>query len=336
MKRSPSIRPGAVGRRQLLAATGVAATSLALPIGTWAQQWPARPIRWIVPYAAGGPSDVFTRPVAAELSGILGQPVVVENISGAGANIGCERVAKSAPDGYTLGLASTGSHAVNPHIYAKSPFDPLADFTHLTLTCRYVNQLIVNSQSPIRSIADLVDYAKQHPAAYGSAGVGATNHLSGELLSRVAGVPLLHVPYRGNAPALAALMGGDITFMFDMPTNSQSAVAAGRVRQLAVTTAKRWRYLPDVPTMAEAGVKGFAEAGTDLWFAAVAPPGLPQDIRTRLHAALLRALHSPRVAQIAGEQQFEIWTSTPEELVHEIRTGLDRWGRIARASGAKA
>lgn len=328
----PTARP-ALRRRRLLAG---AAGLLALPAVRADERWPARPLRWIVPYAAGGPSDVFTRPVAAELATLLGQPVVVENIGGSGGNIGCDRVARAAPDGYTIGLASTGTHSVNPNLYARQPFDPVADFTPLTLACRYANQLVVNAQSPVRSVADLIAYARQHPVAYGSAGVGATNHLSGEILSRVAGVPMVHVPYRGNAPALAALMGGEITFMFDMPTNSQGAIAAGRVRALAVTTQRRWPYLPEVPTMEEAGVSGFADAGADLWFGVVAPPRLPAALRGRLQGALVQALRSPRVRQSASEQLFEIWTSTPDGLVQEIRTGLDRWGRIARAAGVKA
>ncbi|OVZ65599.1 MULTISPECIES: tripartite tricarboxylate transporter substrate binding protein [unclassified Pigmentiphaga] len=320
-----------VSRRQVLA--GFA--SVALPGSVRAAEWPARPIRWIVPYAVGGPSDAFSRPVAAQLAEVLKQPVVVENFGGAGGNVGCKRIAAAEPDGYTIGLATTGSHSINPSVYPKMPFDAVADFTPLTLACRYANQLIVRSDSPIRNVKDLLEYAKQHPVSYGSAGVGASNHLSGEILSHIGQVPMLHVPYRGNAPALAALLAGDITFMFDMPTNSQPLVSAGRVRQLAVTTAKRWPYLPNVPTMEEAGFSGFTEAGTDLWFAVVGPAKLPRDIREKLHAALLTSLRSPQVRQSASEQQFEIWTSTPQELATEIKVGMDRWGGIARAAGIK-
>ncbi|MGE8449854.1 MAG: Bug family tripartite tricarboxylate transporter substrate binding protein [Pseudomonadales bacterium] len=335
MKRSTSSIPAATRRRLILGGTA-AALGAGLGVVRAADTLPSRPIRWIVPYAAGGPSDVFTRPIAAVVSEILRQPVIVENLGGSGGNIGCARIARAAADGYTIGLISTGTHTINPHIYPKLSFDPLSDFTPLTLACRYANQLIVNSQSGIRTVSDLVARAKVQTVSYGSAGIGASNHLSGEILSRVAGVPLVHVPFRGNGLALAALMAGDITFMFDMPTNSQPAVTAGRVRQLAVTTAKRWSFLPTIPTMAEAGFGGFNEVGADLWFAVAAPPRLPEDIRSRLYAALTEALRSPRVSKTANEQQFEIWTSTPEDLVREIHTGLDRWGRIARTAGVKA
>lgn len=320
-----------LSRRRWMAA----AASVALPGIARATVWPSKPIRWIVPYAAGGPSDVFSRPVAAQLAEVLRQPVVVENHGGAGGNVGCKRIAMAEPDGYTIGLASTGSHAINPSIYRKMPFDALSDFTPLTLACRYANQLIVRQDSPIRSVTDLLAYARQQPVSYGSAGEGASNHLSGEILARIAGVPMLHVPYRGNAPAVAALLAGDITFMFDMPTNSQSLVSAGRLRQLAVTTEKRWPYLPQVPTMAESGISGFADAGTDLWFALVAPARLPTLVRDKLHAALLASLRSAAVRQSASEQQFEIWTSTPAQLVDEIKTGMARWGRIAQAAGVQ-
>ena len=323
-------KPGLTRRNMLAASAAVAFPGISV-----ATTWPARPIRWIVPYAAGGPGDAFSRPVALQLSEVLKQPVVVENLGGAGGNVGSKRIALSEPDGYTIGLASTGSHSINPVIYPKMPFDPIKDFTPLTLACRYANQLIVRNDSPVRSVADLIEYAKSHPTSYGSAGVGASNHLSGEILSNVAKVPMLHVPYRGNAPALAGLLSGDITFMFDMPTNAQSLVNAGRVRQLAVTTAQRWPYLPHVPTMAEAGVQGYTDAGTDLWFAVVAPARLPRDVVEKLHAALLASLRSTNVRQSASEQQFEIWTSTPQELANEIRVGIERWGRIARAANIK-
>lgn len=323
-------------RRTLLlagAATALGARAFAQP-----QAFPSRPLKWIVPFPPGGPTDAFSRPIAAKLAELLGQPVVCENVPGAGASIGMERVARSAPDGYTIGLATTGTHAINPHLYgARLPHDTTRDFTPLTLCARYVNVLVINPKVPVNSAAELVDYARANPGAvtFGSAGNGSSNHLSGEAFKLVTGAPMQHIPYRGSALALADVIAGNITFMFDALVTGMPPVQAGRVKALAVTSDRRSPYASQVPTMAEAGIKGFSEASTDLWFGMVGPAGLPKPILARLNEALIRTLRSTEARERITAQGFELWTSTPEEFAAVIRTDRDKWGRIVKASGAR-
>jgi len=325
-------------RRSTLAAGAAAAITLACPTRARAQPFPSKPLRWIVPFPPGGPTDSFSRPVAQKLADGLGQPVVVENVPGAGASIGMERLARSAPDGYTVGLATTGTHAINPHLYgARLPHDTSRDFTPLTLAVRYVNVLVINPKVPVNSVGELVAYAKAHPGkvTFGSAGNGSSNHLSGEALRMVSGAPMQHVPYRGSAPALADVIGGNITFMFDILITAMPSVQAGRVKALAVTSDRRSPYAADVPTMAEAGLKGFSEVGSDLWFGIVGPAGIARPVVGRLNEALIVALRSQEIRQRVSAAGFELWTSTPEEFARVIRTDRDRWGPIVKASGAK-
>ena len=321
-----------------LGALLASAASLALSAPTRAQDFPNKPIKWIVPFPPGGPTDSFSRPVAQKLSEILGQPVVVENVPGAGASIGMDRVAKSAPDGYTIGLASTGTHAINPHLYgARLPHDTVRDFTPLTLGNRYVNVLIVNPKLGINTVAELIAYAKANPGkvTFGSAGNGSSNHLSGESLKFVTGAPMQHIPYRGSAPALADVMAGNITFMFDIPVTAMPMVRAGRVKALAVSGDRRSPFVPDVPSMTEAGVKGFNEVGSDLWMGIVGPAGIPKPIVAKLNEALIRALRSVEVRERVAAQGFELWTSTPEEYARVIKADRERWGKLVKSSGAK-
>jgi tripartite-type tricarboxylate transporter receptor subunit TctC len=303
-----------------------------------AQAWPAKPIRYIVPFPPGGPTDTFSRALTAQLTEVLGQPVVVENVPGAGASIGMERVAKSAPDGYTIGLATTGSHSINPALYgAKLPYNALKDFTPLTLAVSYVNILVVNSALPVKSVADLVAYAKANPGKvnFGSAGNGSSNHLSGELLKSLTGAPMEHIPYKGSAPALTDVVSGQLTFMFDILVTSMPQIRAGRVRGLAVTSAKRSPFAPDVPTMNESGVRGYAEAGSDLWFGIVGPAGMPKPIVEKLNTELIRVLRSPAMRERISGQYFDVWTSTPAEFQKIIEADYAKWGKIVRASGAR-
>jgi tripartite-type tricarboxylate transporter receptor subunit TctC len=276
--------------------------------------------------------------VAQKLSALLGQPVVVENIAGAGASIGTDRLAKSPADGYTLALATTGTHAINPHLYgARLPYDALKDFTPLTLAVRYVNVLVVHPDVPAKNVAELIAFAKANPGkvSFGSAGNGSSNHLSGEVLRYVTGAPMQHVPYKGSAAALTDVLAGNLTFMFDILVTSLPQARAGKVRALAVTSAGRSPFAPDVPTMDEAGIKGYAEAGADLWFGIVAPAGLPAGITARLNGALIEALRSTDIRMRLSAQAFEPWTSTPEEFARVIRDDYAKWGRIVKASGAR-
>jgi tripartite-type tricarboxylate transporter receptor subunit TctC len=321
-------------------ATIVSLATMAVPASaqTTSQAFPNKPLRWIVPFPPGGPTDTFSRPVAQKLSEVLKQPVIVENVPGAGASIGMEKLARSAPDGYTIGLATTGSHSINPHLYGtRLPHDTSKDFAPLTLALRYVNVLVINPKLGINSVKELVDYAKANPnkVTFGSAGNGSSNHLSGEALKFVTGAPMQHVPYRGSAPALADVVAGNITFMFDILITSMPMVTSGRVKALAVTSDKRSPYASEVPTMAEAGVQGFTDVGSDLWFGIVAPAGLPKAIQNKLNESLIAAIRSPEIRQRASASGFELWTSTPEEFAQVIKVDRDKWGKIVKASGAK-
>jgi tripartite-type tricarboxylate transporter receptor subunit TctC len=320
--------------RQVLAVL----VGVAVAFAAGAQSWPTKPLRYIVPFPPGGPTDTFSRALTAHLAGALGQPVVVENVSGAAASIGMDRVAKAAPDGYTIGLATTGSHAINPHLYGpKLTYNALKDFTPLTLAVSYVNILVVNPAVPARSVGELIAYANANPGKvnFGSAGNGSSNHLSGELLKSLTGAPMQHIPYKGSAPALTDVVSGQLTFMFDILVTSMPQIRAGRVRGLAVTSAKRSPFAPDIPTMAESGVPGYAEAGSNLWFGIVAPAGVPQPIVEKLNAELIRVLRSPAMRERISGQFFDVWTSTPAEFQKVIESDYAKWGKVVRASGAR-
>jgi tripartite-type tricarboxylate transporter receptor subunit TctC len=320
--------------RQVLAVL----VGVAVAFAAGAQSWPTKPLRYIVPFPPGGPTDTFSRALTAHLAEALGQPVVVENVSGAAASIGMDRVAKAAPDGYTIGLATTGSHAINPHLYGpKLTYNALKDFTPLTLAVSYVNILVVNPAVPARSVGELIAYANANPGKvnFGSAGNGSSNHLSGELLKSLTGAPMQHIPYKGSAPALTDVVSGQLTFMFDILVTSMPQIRAGRVRGLAVTSAKRSPFAPDIPTMAESGVPGYAEAGSNLWFGIVAPAGVPQPIVEKLNAELIRVLRSPAMRERISGQFFDVWTSTPAEFQKVIESDYAKWGKVVRASGAR-
>jgi tripartite-type tricarboxylate transporter receptor subunit TctC len=311
---------------------------LLAPLLVAAQPYPNKPLRWIVPFPPGGSTDGFSRPLAAKLSELLGQPVLVENVGGAGASIGSDRIAKAAPDGYTIGLATTGSHAINPHIYGKKlPHDTVRDFTHITLAVSYVNVLVVHPGVPAKSVAELVAYAKANPGkvSFGSAGNGSSNHLSGELLKVLTKAPMEHIPYKGSGPAMTDLIAGNITCMFDVLITSVPQMRAGRVRALAVTSARRSPYVPEVPSMDEAGVAGYNEAGSDLWFGIVGPAGMPKAIVQKLNQKLIEALRAPDMRERIRLQAFDLWTSTPEEFTRVLRADHAKWGKIVSAAGAR-
>ena len=310
------------------------AASFALP--ALAESYPTKPLRWIVPFPPGGSTDTFSRVVALKFAELIGQPVIVENVPGAGASLGMDRVAKSAPDGYTIGLATTGTHAINPHIYPKLPHDTSKDFTPITLAVRYANVLVVNPNVPVSSVAELVAYAKANPGkvTFGSAGNGASNHLSGEVLKYLTGAPMTHVPYKGSGPAMNDLIAGNLTFMFDVLVTSLPQIQAGRVKPLAITTDQRSPFAPQVPSMPEAGVKGFNEAGSELWFGLVGPVGMPKPVVEVLNKKLIEALRHPDTRQRLSAQGFELWTSSPEEFARVIAKDRLTWGKIVKASGA--
>jgi tripartite-type tricarboxylate transporter receptor subunit TctC len=317
------------------AGLGLACCLMAL--AAQAQSWPNKPIRWIVPFPPGGPTDSFSRPVAQKLSEGLGVPVLVENRAGAGGGIGVDAVAKSAPDGYTIGLGTTGTHAINPALYSKLSYDPLKDFASLTLAVAYTNILVINAGQPAKTVGELVAYAKANPGAvtFGSAGNGSSNHLSGELLKSFTKAPMQHVPYKGSAAALTDVMAGNITYMFDILVTSMPQIRAGKVRALAITAPKRSPYIPEVPTMAEAGVPGFDKVGGNLWFGMFAPAGTPREIVARLNQELVKALHQTDVREKMSSQAFDIVGSTPEEMTAIVRSDHQSWGKVVRETGSR-
>ena len=304
-------------------------------LAAFAQPYPAKPIKWIVPFPPGGPTDTFSRAAAQALADVVKQPVVIDNRPGAGAAIGMEALARSPPDGYTIGLSTTGSHAINPHLYAKLAYDPVRDFAPITLGIAYVNVLVVNPNLPIKSGTDLVAYAKSNPVSFGSAGNGSSNHLFGEVLKTLTGAPMQHIPYKGSAAALTDVIAGNLTFMFDILNVAGPQIRSGRVRGIAVASAKRTPYMPELPTLAESGIKGFEEVGSDLWFGIMAPAGTPRKIVDFLNQSLITGLRSPDMRGRIRAQSLDLWTSTPEEFAAVIKKDLARWGKAVKASGAR-
>lgn len=312
----------------ILAYCGVAMA----PTAALAESWPQKQITFVVPFPAGGSMDTFSRPIAMKLSEVLGVPVVVTNKSGAGGGVGINAIARSKPDGYTIGMSSVGNMVINPHIYPDLPYHPLKDFTPIGLAGRFVNVLVANSKIPATNVQELLALAKANPQTitYASAGNGSTNHLSGEQLRLLTNSPLLHVPYRGSGPALMDVIGGNVSFMFDTLNTSMPHIKTGDLRPLAVASAERSPYLPDVPTLNEAGIKGYSKAGEDLWWAIIAPKGVPADIQQKLNEALRKALNSPDLQSQVHAQYLETLTSTPEELQEILERDFARWGEFVK------
>jgi tripartite-type tricarboxylate transporter receptor subunit TctC len=298
----------------------------------FAQSFPNKPIKLIVPWPPGGATDSIARMVAAQLGERLGQSVVVENIPGAGGNIGTGKFVRTKPDGYTLLMATSSTNAASPYLYTKLDFDPVKDFAPVIFTTLVPNVLIVPINSPLQTVRQLVDAAKASPGTltYGSAGVGASQHLAGAQLSQVAGIDLVHVPYKGGAPAMQDLMGGRLTFIVN--TGALPYVKSGRMRALAVASEKRLSSLPDVPTFEEAGIKNMVASA---WHGIVAPAGTPPEIVNQLNRELNVVLKSPEMRKLLTEFGAEIGGGTPEEFGRFMHSELTRYAEIVRLSGAK-
>jgi tripartite-type tricarboxylate transporter receptor subunit TctC len=298
-----------------------------------AQTYPSRPVRIIVPAAPGGTVDLLARAVSSELGKGLGQTVIVENKPGASTNLGNDFVAKSAPDGHTL-LMSGITLSTNPHLYTKLSYDPQKDFAPISLIATSGNVLVVNPALGVSSVRELIAMAKSKPGRmhYGTPAVGATGHLAGEMFNAMAGVKLTQVPYKGAAPALADLIAGQIEMTFDNIPAAIGHIKGGKLRALAVTSAKRSAILPEVPTIAEAGVPGYA---IEAWFGLVAPAQTSRDILARLHAESVKALAQPEVRTRFAQMGFEPVGSTPAEFARLMQTDLDRFGKIIRDAGIK-
>jgi tripartite-type tricarboxylate transporter receptor subunit TctC len=289
----------------------------------------------IAPYAAGGPIDISARLLAPKLQDALGQPVVVENRPGAGGNIGADLVAKSAPDGYTLVIGAIATHAINPWLFAGLPYDPVKDFRHVALIVQVPNVLVVNNELPAKSVKDLVALAKQRPGKldFASGSTGSTGHLAGEMFKLITGTYMVHIPYKGAAPAVTDLMAGRVHLMFDNLASALPNVKAGKVRALAVTTRQRSSFLPELPTLDEAGLKGF---DMTTWWGVMAPAKTPQAVVERLNAEIFRALAAPDVRERLRAMGSEIpAVRTPEAFTAFVAAELKTYGELVKRSGAK-
>jgi tripartite-type tricarboxylate transporter receptor subunit TctC len=320
-----------LGRRGALI---LAAAALAAPRPSRAEgAWPNRPVRYINPYAAGGPTDTLSRLLCTRMGEISGQQFVVENRTGSGGIVGNQAIAQSPPDGYTLGLGGIATHAIAPTLYARLPFDPERDFTFITGLWRLPNMLVVNNDLPVRSVPELIAHLKAHPGryAYASAGSGTTLHLSGELFKTLAGVEMTHVPYRGSAAAYPDILSGRVHMIFDNIPGALAQAREGRVRALAVTSAERSPVVPDLPTIAET-LPGFDISS---WTALVGPAGIPREVVGRISALARAALESEALKRAYLAQGATPWWTTPEEIVAFRAAEERRLAPIIRASGAR-
>jgi tripartite-type tricarboxylate transporter receptor subunit TctC len=328
MTSHPSLNGRHLNRRHLLAA------ALATPIlPGWAQ---GKPLRIIVPYAAGGPIDVTARLLAERVQASLGT-VIIENRPGGGGNIGADLVAKAPPDGLTIGIAAVATHAINPWLYTKMPYNAATDFTPITQMLRVPNVLVMNAEAAqklkIQSLADLIAHAKANPGRinYGSGGNGSAGHLAGELFKKEAAINAVHVPYNGGNPAQLALLSGQVDFNFDNLATAAANIRAGKLKPLAVTTAARSALMPEVPAMAET-LKGFE---VDTWWGLVGPAGLSRELTGRLHQAFAGALQQPEVKARFAALMAEPVANTPEQFGAFMRQELAKYEGVVKASGAK-
>ena len=315
---------------------GLAAAVFALT-SQWAaaQSYPEKPIRFVVPYAAGGTTDLLSRAIAQKLAEAIGQAVVPDNRPGAGGNVGAEIVAKSPPDGYTMLMAPVSPMAINVTLYAnKMTFNPEKDFAPITLVAKVPLVLVVHPSVPAKNLQELIALAKSKPGQlnYGSAGNGSSNHLVGEMFKTAAGIEMVHIPYRGGGPGMMALVGGQIDLLVGQVPTVATMVNAGRLRAIAVSGAKRSPALPEVPTMAEAGLPGFDATA---WYSIVVPAGTPKPIISRLHAELVKILKSADIRERLISEGADVETCTPEELAAFVRAEIPKWSKAVKDSGSK-
>jgi tripartite-type tricarboxylate transporter receptor subunit TctC len=299
-----------------------------------AQAYPAKPIKLVIPFPPGGPLDLAGRAIGQKLQEAWGQPVVVENRPGAGGNIGADAVAKAAPDGYTLVMGALSTHAVNPHLFAKMPYDALKDFAPVTLVAITPNVLVVNAAVPANTVGELVALARASPGklSFASGSNGSAGHLAGELFKTLSGIDIVHVPYKGGAPALQDLLGGQVQFMFDNLANSMAQMKAGKLKAFAVTTSKRSALAPELPTMAEAGVTGF---DISTWYGILAPAGTPPEVVRKLNGEIVNILGSEDMREKLRAQGAEPAPTSPEQFATFIRAEWSRYAKIVKDSGAR-
>lgn len=308
--------------------------ALSVSSAVQAQPYPHKPVRVIVPYTPGGATDILARVVAAKFAESMGQQFIAENRAGAAGLVGAEIAARAVPDGYALWVGQASNLAINQHLMKKVPYDPLRDFTPISLVATSPNLLVVHPSLPVRSIKDLIALAKAKPGVinYTSSGSGSPGHLAAEYFKKVAAINMVHIPQKGAAPALLDVLAGHADFYFTSPIAAQPLVKAGRVRQIAVTSGKRFPPLPDVPTVAEAGFPGFDIAS---WWGLLGPSGLSKEIVARLHTETIKAVESPDTKDKLTAQGILVVTNTPEQFAAYIRSEIANWGRIVAASGAR-
>jgi tripartite-type tricarboxylate transporter receptor subunit TctC len=311
-----------------------AAALCAAALPAFAQSWPAKPVRIIVPYPPGGPVDVSARLLAPKLQEALGQPFLIENKPGAGGNIGADFVAKSAPDGYTIGMGAIATHAINPALMPNVPYDPVKDFRHLALVVQVPNVLVVNPELPARDVRELVAYARARPGKldFASGSTGSTGHLAGELFKQMTGTYMVHIPYKGAPPAVADLLAGRVQLMFDNLASALPNVKAGKLRALAVTTLRRSPTVPELPTLDESGLKGF---DMTTWWGLMGPAKMPADAAQRLSAEILKAMDAPDVKERLRAMGSETGAvRSPEQFTAFVEAERRLYARLVKQSGA--
>ena len=319
-------------RRTLMLALG----ATALPsVRAQTAPWPSKPIRYIVPFAAGGTTDILARVVGEKLGIALGQTIVVDNKAGQGGSAGAGELARAAPDGYTIGGGTISSHAINATLYDKLPYDPITSFEPITMYVTLPNVLVVHPSVPANNLREFIALLKANPTKYsfGSAGVGTSQHISGELFNTLAGVKMQHIPYRGSGPMIPELLGGTLLVAVDNITTVIQHIKAGKLRALAVTTAQRSSVAPDVPTMAESGLAGYELSS---WQAVFAPAGTPKPIIDRLYTEIGKILKMPDVVKRLNDLGLDISGMPPAELAALIKADVPRLGKVVKDSGAKA
>jgi tripartite-type tricarboxylate transporter receptor subunit TctC len=300
-----------------------------------AQEWPNKPIRWIVPFPPGGAMDVMARALAEKSSKSLGQAVVIENKPGAGGNIGADFVARSDADGYTMMITSIGM-ATNKYLYPKLSYDPVKDFSPVSLIAIVPNVLVTNATQPnVKTVSDVIANAKAQPGklTYASAGNGSSIHLAGEVFTSMAKIDMQHIPYKGSNPAVTDLLGGQVNYMFDSITSAKPHIDSGKLRPIGITTSKRSKALPNVPTIAESGLPGYEVTP---WFAVFVPAATPKPIVNKLNAALLDALKSPEIKAKFDGIGAEPLGTTPDELASYLNKEIERWGKVISTNNIKS
>ncbi|WP_287915293.1 tripartite tricarboxylate transporter substrate binding protein [Comamonas sp.] len=318
--------------KPILASVAVAVTAICTP--ALAQDYPIKPITIVVPFSPGGATDIMSRTLAERLNARLGKPVLVENKPGAGTMIASEFVSKAAPDGHTLLLAAS-SLGIAPALYSKVNYDPIKDFTPISLVASVVHVLGVHPSVPAKNVSELITWAKANPAQanYGSVGAGTSTHLESELFNTMAGTKMQHVPYKGSAPALVDLVSGNINVMFDAYASSKPFINSNKINLLAVTTAQRSKLLPDVPTVAESGLPGYEAMP---WLGFVAPAKTPATVVNKFHAELSEVLKEPAVQEKFQSLGLEIIGNTPSEFAGFLQKDIVKWAKVVKDSGAKA